>query len=180
MGRTIRIANRTQRRNLRLRDGGCMFPGCSVPPEHCIAHHMVWWENGGTTDIRNLVLLCRFHHKAVHGGGFTIGRDPDGHIVTTRTDHHPITPHLRARTPLLPTRPPPAPTAIDDPDTELDLRQARYLTRCRLTDDIRTAQLRRIATTSDRCRERLPRPPRPSAPERPAGRRWVGVRRSPS
>ena len=156
MGRTIRIANRTQRRNLQLRDSGCMFPGCSVPPEHCIAHHMVWWENGGVTDIRNLVLLCRYHHKAVHGGGFTIGRDPDGHIVTTRTDHQPITPHLRARTPLLPTRPPPAPTAIDDADTELDIGQVRYLTRCRLADDLRTAQLRRTATTSDRCRERTP------------------------
>jgi hypothetical protein len=32
-------------------------------------HHLLEWEHGGTTDLSNLVLLCRRHHVAVHEGG---------------------------------------------------------------------------------------------------------------
>jgi hypothetical protein len=44
-------------------------PGCGVPSDGCHAHHRVWWENGGTTDLDNLVLLCARHHIEVHQGG---------------------------------------------------------------------------------------------------------------
>src|SRR5690606_39271774 len=61
MGRQIRVANRAQRRALRVRDGGCRFPGCHLGPDACVAHHVTWWEDGGPTDLPNLVLICRFH-----------------------------------------------------------------------------------------------------------------------
>lgn len=89
MGRRIRIANRSQRRALRVRDGGCVFPGCSVDPSHCVAHHVDWWEWGGPTDLENLVLLCRFHHKAVHQRGFVLTRS-DGQVQVTRPDGRPL------------------------------------------------------------------------------------------
>ncbi|HXH56757.1 HNH endonuclease signature motif containing protein [Iamia sp.] len=156
MGRAIRIANRAQRRALRIRDGGCQFPGCSVPPEHCIAHHLVWWEHGGRTDLINLALLCRHHHKLVHGGGFTMTRGPDGTLVTTRTDREPLTAPLRARSPLIRTRPPPgapprgAPPEDDAGEIAAERRQADYLTRCRIKDLIRQAEVAR------HCRRRDP------------------------
>ncbi len=148
MGRDIRLANRAQRRNLRLRDGCCQFPGCSVAPEWCIAHHLIWWDDGGTTDMINLVLLCRYHHRLVHGGGFTMTREPNGTIVTTRTDHQPLTPPLQPVAPVIRAQPPPPPIDLDTED--LPFHQAQYMTRCRITDLIREAENRRG------CRRRDP------------------------
>ena len=39
LGTPQRLATPTQRRNLALRDGGCLFPGCERPPAVCEAHH---------------------------------------------------------------------------------------------------------------------------------------------
>ena len=44
---------------------------------------MVHWEDGGPTDERNLVLVCQFHHKAVHERGFGLRWSPDGHQIET-------------------------------------------------------------------------------------------------
>jgi Domain of unknown function (DUF222) len=66
MGRTIRTANRAQRRALALRDGGCVFPGCGAPMRWCDAHHFVEWDDGGHTDVPNMALLCRRHHGVIH------------------------------------------------------------------------------------------------------------------
>jgi phage tail tape-measure protein len=35
------------------------------------AHHVVAWENGGATDLANMVLVCRHHHRLLHEGGYT-------------------------------------------------------------------------------------------------------------
>ncbi|HVV38226.1 MAG TPA: HNH endonuclease signature motif containing protein, partial [Acidimicrobiales bacterium] len=40
------------------------------------AHHLEEWEHGGRTDIDNLLLLCRFHHNAIHHRGFTVKKGP--------------------------------------------------------------------------------------------------------
>ncbi|MDE0805554.1 MAG: DUF222 domain-containing protein [Acidimicrobiales bacterium] len=71
-GRDERYANRDQRRALAVRDGGCGVPGCDRPPAHCDSHHVIYWESFGPTDIDNLVLLCRHHHRSVHRGRLSI------------------------------------------------------------------------------------------------------------
>jgi hypothetical protein len=84
LGRSQRVANRSQRRALRFRDGpGCAFPGCQA--RHVDAHHVRWWEHGGPTDIDNLCLLCRHHHRLVHEGGHWV-RLVDGHPRFYRPD----------------------------------------------------------------------------------------------
>jgi HNH endonuclease len=37
----------------------------------------VWhWADGGPTDLENLVLLCRTHHRAVHEAGGDCNANP--------------------------------------------------------------------------------------------------------
>jgi len=69
VGRSTRSIPRAIRRALRHRDGGCRFPGCTQT-RYVDGHHVVHWAHGGPTALDNLVLLCRFHHRAVHEGGF--------------------------------------------------------------------------------------------------------------
>jgi len=76
LGRDVRTASRTLRRALRLRDGGCAFPGCGQT-RFVHAHHIVFWENGGPTDLDNMVLLCGRHHRLLHQGGYTCEMGPD-------------------------------------------------------------------------------------------------------
>jgi hypothetical protein len=64
-------------------DGGCVFPACDRPLAWCEAHHVWHWVDGGPTDLDNLVLLCRAHHRAVHEGGWQLTRQPDGRLTTT-------------------------------------------------------------------------------------------------
>lgn len=66
VGRKTRTINAGLRRVLVARDRGCAFPGCTRPPSHCEAHHVIYWANGGETNVDNLVLLCRRHHDLVH------------------------------------------------------------------------------------------------------------------
>jgi hypothetical protein len=69
LGRARRLVSRAQRRALRFRDGpGCAFPGCAA--RHVDAHHVVFWDDGGATDLDNLVLLGRHHHRLLHEGGY--------------------------------------------------------------------------------------------------------------
>ena len=49
------------------------------PPEHDTHVH---WIHGGTTDLDNLVLLCRRHHRMVHEGGWQLVKCEDSQIVT--------------------------------------------------------------------------------------------------
>jgi hypothetical protein len=83
VGRTSRVVTAAQRAALVVRDGGCAVPGCDRPPAWCEAHHLVHWLHGGPTDLQNLALVCRAHHRAVHEGGWRLGRDPDGHLTAT-------------------------------------------------------------------------------------------------
>ncbi len=86
MGRTIRTANRHQRRALALRDGGCIYPGCGAPVRWCDAHHFTHWQHGGTTDTANMALLCRRHHGVIHRTGWTATIDDHDNVtITTHT-----------------------------------------------------------------------------------------------
>ena len=76
LGRTLRYANRHQRRALTVRDGGCIFPGCNRPPNWCDAHHVDHWDHQGPTNIENLGLLCRHHHRVTHRPGWEMTKRP--------------------------------------------------------------------------------------------------------
>jgi hypothetical protein len=65
------------------RDRHCRFPGCTEG-RFVDAHHVWSWTNWGPTNLDNVALLCRFHHRLVHEGGFGICRDADGDLVFCR------------------------------------------------------------------------------------------------
>ena len=65
-GRQHRPFTPAQIRRLWLRDGGCTYPGCSMPPHWADAHHVVHWADFGPTDLGNAALLCQRHHTLVH------------------------------------------------------------------------------------------------------------------
>ena len=89
VGRRTRTVPTALRRALHDRDDGqCQFPGCNS--RHCDAHHVVHWADGGDTRLRNLVLLCRFHHRAVHEEGFQVNSDADGQFRFLRPDGVPL------------------------------------------------------------------------------------------
>jgi HNH endonuclease len=46
--------------------------------------HVVWWSQGGPTNLDNLIPLCKHHHLFVHDHGYTIqiGSDADGRPLT--------------------------------------------------------------------------------------------------
>ena len=78
LGRTRRCASVSQTFALIARDGGCSFPGCTVPPEWCERHHITGWASGGLTDIDNLTLLCGYHHTYFAQAGWTAVISADG------------------------------------------------------------------------------------------------------
>jgi hypothetical protein len=83
VGRSNRVVPAAQRAALAIRDGGGVFPGCQRPLAWCEAHHLRHWLHGGPTDLSNLALLCRAHHRAVHEGGWQLARAPDGRLTAT-------------------------------------------------------------------------------------------------
>ncbi|MDJ0378274.1 HNH endonuclease signature motif containing protein [Cryobacterium sp. PH31-L1] len=72
LGRSNRFFTATQRRALAARDGGCVIPGCTVPPHLAQAHHVIPWQKGGPTDIDNAVLLCNAGHASIDTSGWEI------------------------------------------------------------------------------------------------------------
>ncbi len=71
LGRTRRDPSDAQRLEIRRRDKGCRFPGCTHT-EFTDVHHVRHWVDGGPTDIENLVELCDQHHRCVHEMGWKI------------------------------------------------------------------------------------------------------------
>ena len=90
IGRRTRAVPSAIRRALRIRDGGCRFPGCDRS-RYVHAHHIKHWADGGETALDNLVTLCSFHHRQVHEGGFGVHVD-EGEIEFTRPDGQVIPP----------------------------------------------------------------------------------------
>jgi hypothetical protein len=79
LGRMVREPSEAMMRALRYRDSGCRFPACGNQ-RFTHAHHLVWWGDGGRTDLDNLILLCTFHHKLVHELGWAVRRSADGSL----------------------------------------------------------------------------------------------------
>ncbi len=76
--RLARQANAGQRRALALRDEGCVFPDCTSRPAFTHAHHIDTWHDTHQTAVPRLVLVCSFHHHAIHDRGFHVDVGPDG------------------------------------------------------------------------------------------------------
>lgn len=85
VGRALRVPNAALRIAVAARDRHCRFPGCDRPHWWCDEHHIEHWADGGPTNLDNLLLLCRYHHTAVHERGYTI-RGPAADAVFHRPD----------------------------------------------------------------------------------------------
>ncbi|ORV36400.1 HNH endonuclease signature motif containing protein, partial [Mycobacterium conspicuum] len=101
-GRTTRVINRRLRRALEHRHPTCAVPGCGAT-RGLHAHHIRHWEDGGPTELHNLVLLCPYHHRLHHRGLITISGPADALTVTDDTGRL-LSPGSLARPP---TQPPP-------------------------------------------------------------------------
>jgi hypothetical protein len=72
VGRATRTVSAPTRRALRVRDKGCRFPGCDRQVNWSSPHHIIFWARGGPGKLPNLVLLCYYHHRLVHEGGWQV------------------------------------------------------------------------------------------------------------
>lgn len=92
-GKVTAVVPHYLRRQLRARDGRCIFPGCS----NAIwvhAHHLEHRVALGRTELSNLVLLCGFHHRLVHEGGWGLHLTAEGDRVFVRPDGRPLYSHV--------------------------------------------------------------------------------------
>jgi hypothetical protein len=103
VGRTTRTIPPWLGRQVKGRDRGCRFADCGAK-RGVQAHHIRHWAHGGATDLDNLVLLCPFHHRLVHEGGWRLVKDssdrlrfvrPDGRPISSRPT--PLQPHVHTR-----------------------------------------------------------------------------------
>ena len=105
LGRSQRTASAAQLKALAVRDAGCVHPGCSRTVVFCDAHHVRHWVDGGPTDLANLVLLCRHHHRTLHAGDWELRPDPGSpglFWAVDRTGVRPAQTALDRSPPLLP------------------------------------------------------------------------------
>lgn len=63
---------------LMARDRTCRFPGCRQPARITDIDHAIPWEEGGHTNIENMGLLCRRHHRLKTHGGWKLTSHEDG------------------------------------------------------------------------------------------------------
>jgi hypothetical protein len=85
VSRKQRTVSTSLRRALWARDRHCTFPGCHRT-RFVDAHHVQHWIDGGETSVDNLVLLCSYHHRLLHEGGYRIRRDYRGEWYFVRAD----------------------------------------------------------------------------------------------
>jgi Domain of unknown function (DUF222)/HNH endonuclease len=90
------------RRAVQTRDECCRFPGCNRPVRWTDIHHIRYRDDGGTHEIRNLVSLCRFHHRYAHRKGLRLYWDADGVTLMVEwpngiVKHDPPIPHTFRR-----------------------------------------------------------------------------------
>jgi hypothetical protein len=83
-GRSRRYASRDQRRALRAMYRSCGVPGCDRHVADCQPHHVEFWEDGGPTDLRLLLPLCKHHHDRLHAESWEVELTPDRSLVVRR------------------------------------------------------------------------------------------------
>jgi hypothetical protein len=89
LGRKHRTVTPALKTALLARDKHCKFPGCTHD-KWLDAHHIEHWANGGETSLANTILICSFHHRDLHEGGFEIKKDFKGDWYFQRPDGKPL------------------------------------------------------------------------------------------
>jgi len=112
-GRATRQINRRLRRALEHRHPTCAVPGCGAT-RGLHAHHIRHWEDGGPTELFNLVLVCPYHHRLHHRGVINI-TGPADDLIVTDSSGQPLSAGSLARPPNLP---PPAVAPCPGPTGE--------------------------------------------------------------
>lgn len=90
VGRKYRTATDAQWAAIKAVHSGCAWDGCTAHINWCQAHHIREWDDGGPTDLDNLVPLCNQNHHRVHEGGWYIKMLPERTLKTYKPDgsHH--------------------------------------------------------------------------------------------
>jgi Domain of unknown function (DUF222) len=85
IGRATRSIPTGIARVLIVEDRHCRWPGCQAPAWSCEGHHVRWWDGPyrGETKLKNLVLLCWFHHHLLHNDrGWELHLTPETRRLT--------------------------------------------------------------------------------------------------
>jgi hypothetical protein len=95
-GKTLDIGRRSRsippplRRAIIDRDhGACRFSGCTHHGRLQV-HHRQHWSRRGHTKQSNLFLVCLYHHKVLHEGGWNATGDANGKLVFTDPTGRPL------------------------------------------------------------------------------------------
>lgn len=90
IGRRSRTIPPALRRAIVDRDQGqCRFPGCTHRGRLQV-HHGQHWSRGGHTKKPNLLLVCLYHHKVLHEGGWHVTGDADGALTFVDPNGRPM------------------------------------------------------------------------------------------
>jgi hypothetical protein len=83
VGREFRWATPAQRRAMEAMYATCFHEACEVEVTECDAHHIRYWEHGGTTDLANLLPVCQHHHRWIHANNPHIAIDQHRTVTVT-------------------------------------------------------------------------------------------------
>lgn len=90
IGRRSRTIPPALRRAVVDRDQGrCRFPGCSHQGRLQV-HHRQHWARRGHTKKPNLFLVCLYHHKVLHEGGWHATGNADGALTFVDPEGRPM------------------------------------------------------------------------------------------
>ncbi|HEX4431618.1 MAG TPA: HNH endonuclease, partial [Frankiaceae bacterium] len=92
-GRDLRHPSQPLRDLLGAVDGErCRYPACTRRRK-LHAHHVIEWNDGGPTDLANLVLACSRHHTLIHADGIRLKLNPSTRALTVTTAAGSAVPH---------------------------------------------------------------------------------------
>ncbi|MBO9520522.1 MAG: DUF222 domain-containing protein [Nocardioidaceae bacterium] len=85
LGRSSRLFTEAQRTALATRHHTCAADGCERPFAWCELHHQHPWSHGGSTDLKDAIPLCGFHHRRIHDPSYMHRFGPEGLTFHRRT-----------------------------------------------------------------------------------------------
>ncbi len=109
LGHERRVSSSAQRKAIEAMYATCFLSNCDVAVTECHIHHLVHWEDGGRTDLANLIPVCQQHHRLIHTNRTQLGID-EHRRVTMATMHGEVTIHTLDRQPHRGRSPNPEPT----------------------------------------------------------------------